>query len=422
MSWDVAIVKIRGEFRPLEEVEADDYLPLGKLSTVQEAIKKAFPTAEWYGPTEAVYSADEFAIEFGLQEADPLETVILNVRHGNGDPIPALLSLAEPNGWLLLDVSTSEFIDPKDPSRAGWEGYQSLVTGKKTAKAADAKKKQPLKKPAKRSSKKKKVSPKKSTGKDTIVWPTTYDRRPEGFTGTRRECVLIPPTRSGKWTERYVTARYKKGRLIRFDSTLFPVPPKGKCFTGEVAFSQDEGPRGEVYIVTTTIKDGEFLGETKRRIRQAEMDFGCSIVISKIRGEFRQFGKLSADDYVPLGRLSAMQVAIRKAFPSAEWPEPTKAFYAEDDFSIEISMWKGSKTVKWISVDVHHGKDGAVPALLSLTEPNGWLMRDDSQDKFIVPKKVSRAGAKGHKAVAGKKPTKSSKAKKKQEPKRPRQV
>jgi hypothetical protein len=168
MSWDVAIVKIRGTIRPLEEVEEDDYLPLGKLSAVQTAIRKAFPSVQWSDATEAYYAEESFAIEFGLSEGEPVRTIILNVRHGSGDPIPALLNLTEPNGWLALDVSTSEFLDAKDPSRVGWEGYKSLVTAakkatKKPAKGSSAKKKEGSKNPAKGASAKKKDGPKRGS-------------------------------------------------------------------------------------------------------------------------------------------------------------------------------------------------------------------------------------------------------------------
>src|SRR5579871_2904655 len=51
MSWDVAIVRISGDFRPLAEVEPGDYLPLGGLERVRAAISDAFPSAEWFTRT-----------------------------------------------------------------------------------------------------------------------------------------------------------------------------------------------------------------------------------------------------------------------------------------------------------------------------------------------------------------------------------
>jgi hypothetical protein len=266
MSWDVAIVKIRGEFRPLEEVEPDDYLPLGKRSAVQKAIRKAFPSAQWSGPTQALYSAEEFAIDFEFDRVESSKTMVLHVSHGTGDPIPALLSLTEPNGWLIVDASTGEFIDPNDPSHVGWDGYKSLVTGTKPAKKQ-------ARKPALKSAKK--SPPKKSADKSrsTLLLPTAYDGPPKGYTADREETLFIPPAKKGgKWTRRTVTARYVDGRLMRFLGDLLPVPPKGKGFTGGVALSGFGGYRGDFHIVTSVVENGRFVGQTITEIRLADTD------------------------------------------------------------------------------------------------------------------------------------------------------
>jgi hypothetical protein len=124
MSWDVAIVRIRGKFRPIEEVEEEDYLPLGDLKAVRAAVRSAFPSAKWSNPAWAVYLGPDFEIEFPL---DDVEYGIPLHVHGTGDPIPSILKLTEANGWLAIDCSTGEFINPKNPSYEGWEGFKSLV-------------------------------------------------------------------------------------------------------------------------------------------------------------------------------------------------------------------------------------------------------------------------------------------------------
>jgi hypothetical protein len=56
----------------------------------------------------------------------PVTQVMLEVR-GQGDPITPLLELAARNGWVVFDVSTSDYIDPNKPSRNGYGGYRKLV-------------------------------------------------------------------------------------------------------------------------------------------------------------------------------------------------------------------------------------------------------------------------------------------------------
>ncbi len=126
MSWDVAIVKIRGDFRPIEEVESEDYLPLGDEAAVATAISLAFPSAEWSGSTSAVCRGSNFEIEFGFEDLASSNSVLLHV-HGSGDPIPSILGLTKGNGWLAVDCSTGEFIDPRNPSYEGWEGFKDLL-------------------------------------------------------------------------------------------------------------------------------------------------------------------------------------------------------------------------------------------------------------------------------------------------------
>jgi len=114
MSRDVALVKIRGDFRPIGEVKSEDYLPLGDPDAVRAAIRSAFPSAKWDKPTWAVYLGPDFEIEISLESLESGNTVILMI-HGAGSPIPSLLRLTQATGWLAVDCSTGEFIDPEDP-------------------------------------------------------------------------------------------------------------------------------------------------------------------------------------------------------------------------------------------------------------------------------------------------------------------
>ena len=126
MSWDVAIVRIRGKLRPIAEVEEEDYRPLGKLKDVRAAVRAAFPSAEWSNPKWAVYESPDFEIEIDLEAVESGNTIILYV-HGKGDPIPSILKLTEANGWLAIDCSSGEFLDPKNPSYESWEGFKKSV-------------------------------------------------------------------------------------------------------------------------------------------------------------------------------------------------------------------------------------------------------------------------------------------------------
>jgi hypothetical protein len=124
MGRHYAIVKIRGDFRPVIEVDADDYLPLGGLEDVRKAIRTAFPSAEWSKstPTYAAYSGhdangNEFGIEIDLQGVESANCVLMTVS-GSGDAFLSLLKLTEANGWLAIDMSGGKFLDPNNPEVA----------------------------------------------------------------------------------------------------------------------------------------------------------------------------------------------------------------------------------------------------------------------------------------------------------------
>jgi hypothetical protein len=127
MSWDAIILRIDGPLRPAAQVAESEYRPLGRPAAVAAAVRAAFPAAEWESPTHARGCLDDYtAISFDLQEVAGYSFVSVSVS-GSADPIPSLLGLVRANGWVLLDVQTSEFIDPANPARDGWLGYRSLV-------------------------------------------------------------------------------------------------------------------------------------------------------------------------------------------------------------------------------------------------------------------------------------------------------
>jgi hypothetical protein len=97
------------------------------IENVAAAIRSAFPTAEWDGPTHAHGGLDECTgILFDFHEVEGYNFVHVSVN-GTRDPIPLLLGLVNANNWVILDIQNGEFIDPANPSHQGWLGYRSLV-------------------------------------------------------------------------------------------------------------------------------------------------------------------------------------------------------------------------------------------------------------------------------------------------------
>ena len=125
MSWDIMVLNYGGKLSPEEMLEAETVGPLGSAAQVRRRIAKHLPGVDWSDPAWGIYEGEGFTIEFNSGNDDPIDSIMLHVR-GGGEAIPAMLRFATPNGWSLLDCSTSEFLDPENPSAEGWEGFQAF--------------------------------------------------------------------------------------------------------------------------------------------------------------------------------------------------------------------------------------------------------------------------------------------------------
>ncbi len=108
----------------MREVASDDFLPLGTLESA--AVRAAFPDAEWNKPTYAFYDLDNYtAMMIELDRVESSNGIHVTVS-GPGNPVPSLLSLANANGWPVVDCSSGEFIDPRSRESKGFLGYKLL--------------------------------------------------------------------------------------------------------------------------------------------------------------------------------------------------------------------------------------------------------------------------------------------------------
>jgi hypothetical protein len=108
----------------LEELPEDQNAdPNGSAEEVRHLITQALPGVDCSDPTWGIYTGDEFSFEFNTGKEDPIESLMVHTRD-HGQPISSLLIFANPNKWSLVDCSTSQLIDPHNPSDEGWQGFQ----------------------------------------------------------------------------------------------------------------------------------------------------------------------------------------------------------------------------------------------------------------------------------------------------------
>ena len=126
MSWDVMVMDFGGDPPSMDELDAaDSARAMGTPHDVRLKIDAHLDGVDWSDPTWGIYRGDGFTFEFNMGDEDPKEGFMVHVR-GGGDAVTTLLQFAAPNAWSLLDCSTGDFIDPDNPSREGWEGFQAF--------------------------------------------------------------------------------------------------------------------------------------------------------------------------------------------------------------------------------------------------------------------------------------------------------
>jgi hypothetical protein len=126
MSWDAVILRVCNSAWPIGEAADQEYLPVGTAASVAAAIADFFPTAERPLPTQACLPLDHYtSVTFDLKHVETSDSIHVSVS-GPGNPVPALLSLANANGWVVLDCGTGAFLDPTGVSTEGVDGYHAL--------------------------------------------------------------------------------------------------------------------------------------------------------------------------------------------------------------------------------------------------------------------------------------------------------
>ena len=73
---------------------------------------------------EAFFEGSDFSVALYGFEVRPLLCIHAEVR-GNGNPLPALAALCQPNGWIAIDVASDQAIDLTADAAVGWEKFRN---------------------------------------------------------------------------------------------------------------------------------------------------------------------------------------------------------------------------------------------------------------------------------------------------------
>ncbi|HSP35873.1 MAG TPA: hypothetical protein VLU46_16290 [Thermoanaerobaculia bacterium] len=125
MSWDIFIQRYPVSARRVADIpDSFAAAPIGGRADVIAKLSAAFPRADLSDPSWGVLSTDDYSIEFGLGDEDPVQGITLHVR-GDDSVVPQITRVLHVFGLRAIDSWTGEFFDPQvaPQSLAHWRNY-----------------------------------------------------------------------------------------------------------------------------------------------------------------------------------------------------------------------------------------------------------------------------------------------------------
>lgn len=131
MSWDVVFLALPPGVRSLEDL-GDAPAPLGSRADLIRAIEAAVPTVDFSDPSWGRLDTDAFSIEFSVGDDDPVVSLMLHVRGGDG-ALGVIAAVAQALGQPPIDCGDGTVLDVASPaaaaSFAAWRAYRDRVVG-----------------------------------------------------------------------------------------------------------------------------------------------------------------------------------------------------------------------------------------------------------------------------------------------------
>ncbi len=125
MSWDIFIQQFPDSARTVADIP-DTFTagPIGRRSDLITKIRSVLPDVDFSDPAWGVLTGDDYTIEFGLGDDDPLYGITLHVR-GSDAVLPSVTRVLDALGLRAIDSWTGEFFDPgiAQHSLARWRSY-----------------------------------------------------------------------------------------------------------------------------------------------------------------------------------------------------------------------------------------------------------------------------------------------------------
>lgn len=126
MSWDVSLVKSETN----QEASPDDIenpLPIATKTEVHAWLRQHYPEADFTNPNWPVVFADNYSVEFMLEEEEEQKDIMLAIR-GDEAPYDLIESLCRAFNCRAIDMGTGGFLEgPETSSFESWKDFRDEV-------------------------------------------------------------------------------------------------------------------------------------------------------------------------------------------------------------------------------------------------------------------------------------------------------
>jgi hypothetical protein len=109
MSWDVELMRVPPDILSAADLSLDFVSELGPRDAILTILKDILPQIDLSKDSWGILDGEDFSIEFGIGDIDPISTITLYVR-GNESVIAIIEKICNNTGWRAFDTTTGEFI------------------------------------------------------------------------------------------------------------------------------------------------------------------------------------------------------------------------------------------------------------------------------------------------------------------------
>ncbi len=142
MSWDVWLMRVPPEIVSIHDLPKDFVSELGSQAEILPRLVEIFPELDMSTPGWGFMEGADFFIDFNIGKDDPIETIALHVRGGDGALGP-IHKLCQATGWRAFDTTAGEFIDFERSPAAGLQTWRAsrdrVVAALEAQEAGEAK-------------------------------------------------------------------------------------------------------------------------------------------------------------------------------------------------------------------------------------------------------------------------------------------